>query len=65
MHFTERHPKVAKSNYMDPYVASPSSFATLRISPAGSEHPRKPEIWLSGDPANARKTAQPQGDTLE
>ena len=34
---------------MDPYVASPSSFAALRISPAGSD---------------ARKTAQPQGDTL-
>ena len=69
-----------ESKYMDPHVlhpsepslagdpdhvASQSSFATLRISPAGSEHPRKPEIWLSGDPADARKTAQPQGDTLE
>jgi hypothetical protein len=50
MHFTERDPKAEKRKYMDPYAASPSSFATLRISPAGSD---------------ARKTAQPQGDTLE
>ena len=64
MHFTEHHPKAGKDKYMDPYVAPPSSFATLRILPAGSEHPRKPGIWLSGDPADARKTAQPQGDTL-
>jgi hypothetical protein len=63
--FHRASPKAVKNKYMDPHVASPSSFATLRISPAGSEHPRKPEIWLSGDPSDARKTAQPQGDTLE
>jgi hypothetical protein len=50
MHFTGRHPQAEKNKYMDPCVASPSSFATLRISPAGSD---------------ARKTAQPQGDTLK
>ena len=49
MHFTEHHPKAGKDKYIDPYVASPSSFAALRILPAGSD---------------ARKTAQPQGDTL-
>ena len=61
--FPELHPEAGKSKYIDPYVyhpsepslagapiASPSSFATLRISPAGSD---------------ARKTAQLQGDTLE
>jgi hypothetical protein len=29
----------------------PSSFASLRISAGGSGHPRKPEFWLSGHPA--------------
>jgi len=48
--FHRASPEGRKNKYMDPYVASPSSFATLRISPAGSD---------------ARKTAQPQGDTLK
>jgi hypothetical protein len=77
--FHRASPEGRKNKYIDPYVPHPSepslagapdrvltsSFAALRISPAGSKHPRKPEIWLSGDAADARKTAQPQGDTLE
>ena len=34
------------------------SFATLRISPRGSDHPNKPTAGLPGTPTDAAKTAQ-------
>ena len=40
----------------------PGSFAPLRISPRGSDHPNKPTAGLSGAPIDAAKTAQAQDD---